>query len=81
MIDTAPLSYHLVRGLLSSYGDFVVAITTVNRSAAFGLKGNFGILATLGTDRRIHLARGRLSVAAISITSSIPLLLFSCLTA
>ncbi len=80
VIDIASFNYHLVRGLLFSYGDFAVAVTAVNRSAASGLKGHFGTLPALSTDHGIHLARGRLRVAAVAV-ANITLLLFSCLTA
>ena len=66
--------------MLFSYGDLVVAVPAVNRSAACGIEGYFGILAALGADHRIHLAWCHLAVPSVA-AASITLLLFSCLTA
>jgi hypothetical protein len=52
---------------------FAKTFAAVHRSTITGLKGNFGVLATLGTYRRVHLA--------LSATESSTALSFFCLSA
>lgn len=48
----------MVKSRLSTYFDFIVAFTAVNRSAVTWFKGYPGISATFGASRREHRAVG-----------------------
>jgi hypothetical protein len=42
------------------------AVATVHWAIASGLEGDFGLLATLGTDSGVHLSGGRTIAAAVT---------------
>jgi hypothetical protein len=64
-----PLKFKLA---LPAQFDFVVALATIYRSTFTGLERYLGLLTTLGTCYRKHLAPGPIAVAIIPVTLCFP---------
>jgi hypothetical protein len=73
----------LTRAILSAYSYFTVAIAAIDRSSLTGLEGYGSCFAAIGTNRRVHLPRGRVTGVSISIAVAAvaKALRFPCLTA
>ncbi len=54
---------------LSTYSDFTVAVTTIDRPAIARLKGHCSVLATFGAFCRKHLALGSVAAVFVAIVS------------